>query len=420
MWTSRRTLAVLLFALSVGLRLGYAGWVGFTTPPPYGSDAAEYDQYAWNVAQGRGYRGVSPDVSDHDHLTAYRPPGTSLVWAGLYVVFGHRYAVVRVLNCVLGGVSVLLLLHIGFVSFRKEVAWAAAVVWAVFPTSVFYSAELSSESLMLVFLLGFVLSTLQFGLRPSLMGALRAGMLLGLTLLVHPSKAFLVPIVLVWALWQFQRNLKQCALSGVILVTALCMLSPWVIRNYRVFGEFIPFSTLGGSTLLQGNNRIVATDPALRGYVIWDTRIPEYAEQLQQPNNEIERDRVARTLALTWLWNNRDKWVILALWKLERGLTPLLQPGSSRVESLAMLGSWGPTLALSIIGFPVTLVGFLRRRDPSVLIHLTILHFLAITIVFFGYARYRYAVEPLFVLLASYTVLELLPTALRRLRPAVS
>jgi hypothetical protein len=65
-----------------------------------------------------------------------------------------------------------------------------------------------------------------------------------------------------------------------------------------------------------------------------------------------------------------------------------------------MLLSWGPVLVLSAVAFPVTLVGFLRKGDPSWLIHMAILHFLAITVIFFGYARYRYAIEPLCVLLA--------------------
>lgn len=400
MLRSRIVLVAILFTTALALRLGFAMWLGLGDPPLSGSDAAEYDQYAWNLAQGRGYRGMSPDVSDQDHLTAYRPPGTSLLWGTLYSIFGHRYDVVRVVNCLLGALSSVLLLQLGRLSFGERIGWGAAIVWAGFPTSLFFSAELGSEPLMLVLLMGFLVASLHFARRPTSIGALIAGSLLGMTLLVHPSKVIMLPLVFVWVIWQFRKEATKLVLGLVIPLVALAVLSPWVIRNYFVFGEFVPFSTMGGSVLLQGNNRLVVSNPALHGYVIWDTKIPEYAELLQKPNNEIERDRVARALALEWLKENRDKWPFLIAAKLQRGLTPFLQPGAPKLEAYGMLLSWGPILVLSAVAFPTTLVRFLRRGDPSWILHLAILHFLAITVVFFGYARYRYAIEPLCVLLA--------------------
>lgn len=343
---------------------------------------------------------MSPDVSDQDHLTAYRPPGTSLLWAALFSTFGHRYDVVRIVNCLLGALSSVLLLELGRLSFGERIGWGAAVVWAAYPASLFYSTELGSEPLMLVLLLGSLVASIHFARRPAWIGALFAGLLLGMTLLVHPSKALMLPLVFVWVMWQFRNDAAAWLLGLAIPVAAIAVLSPWAIRNYLVFGEFIPFSTMGGSVLLQGNNRIVVTDPHLYGYVIWDTQIPEYAELLQKPDNEVQRDKVARTLALEWLKENRDKWPFLIVAKLQRGLTPFLQPGAPKLEAYGVLLSWGPVLVLSVLAYPVTLMSFLRKGDPSWLIHLAILHFLAITVIFFGYARYRYSIEPLCVLLA--------------------
>ncbi|HEX9658559.1 MAG TPA: glycosyltransferase family 39 protein [Bacteroidota bacterium] len=404
MLRSRIFLISILFTFALVLRLGVAIWLGLGDAPLSGSDAEEYDRYAWNLAQGRGYRGMSPDVSDQDHLTAYRTPGTSLLWGALYSIFGHRYEVVRVVNCFLGALSSVLLLQLGRLSFGERIGWGAAIVWAGFPTSLFFSAQLGSEPLMLVMLLGFLVASLHFAHSPTWLGAVFAGFLLGMTLLVHPSKAIMLPLVFVWVIWQFRKQATKLLLGFAIPVVAVAVLSPWVIRNYYVFGEFIPFSTMGGSALLQGNNRLVVTNPTLHGYVIWDTKIPEYAELLQKPNNEIERDKVARTLAFEWLKENRDKWPFLIVAKLQRGLTPFLQPGAPKLEAYGMLLSWGPVLVLSAVAFPVTLIAFLRKGDPSWLIHLAILHFLAVTVIFFGYARYRYSIEPLGVLLAFKTL----------------
>ena len=78
---------------------------------------------------------------------------------------------------------------------------------------------------------------------------------------------------------------------------AALLILPWVVRNYRELGQFIPFSTGGGSLLLQANNRIVVADSNYHGYAIWDTSLPEYAVALRQPNDEFRRDAVAKQLA---------------------------------------------------------------------------------------------------------------------------
>src|SRR5947209_319419 len=95
---SPRAWLALFVSVGLLLRLGLAIKLGLNEPPKPGSDALEMDTYAWNLAQGRGYRGLSPDVTDQDHLTAYRVPGTSVSWAVLYRLFGHRYDVVRIFH----------------------------------------------------------------------------------------------------------------------------------------------------------------------------------------------------------------------------------------------------------------------------------------------------------------------------------
>jgi 4-amino-4-deoxy-L-arabinose transferase-like glycosyltransferase len=390
---------VILFLVAAAIRISVAAWMGLDDVPLPGSDSVEYDTYAWNLAQGKGFRGMSPDVSDQNHLTAYRPPLTSIVWSGLYKVFGHRYDVVRLMNSVLGALSCVLLFYIGNLAFNRTVGWYSAVIWAIFPSSIYFSIQLYSEPIMLVLLLAFVMKCLQFSRKPGWGSAALAGALLGLLFLVNPSKVIMLPLVASWGLWQFRKNLHDLLLSVVIPIVAIAMLVPWTVRNYQVFDEFIPFSTMGGSVLLQGNNRIVATDPSRHGYVIWDTKIPEYASLLQAPNDEVERDRVARSLAIEWISENRDMLPSMMVAKIKRGLTPLLQKGAPAYEFYGMLFSWGPVLIISILAFPLTLVSMLRKNDPGWIIHLTILHFFIITVIFFGYARYRYGVEPLFVLL---------------------
>jgi hypothetical protein len=74
-----------------------------------------------------------------------------------------------------------------------------------------------------------------------------------------------------------------------------------------------------------------------------------------------------------------------------------------------MLFSWGPIVALFLIGAIPTLITLLRHRHPGWLLHLTILHFFMLSVVFFGNSRYRYPLEPLFIIIAVKTLLYMMP-----------
>jgi 4-amino-4-deoxy-L-arabinose transferase-like glycosyltransferase len=402
--TRTRWLLLALVALGFLLRLGLAIKVGINEGPEPGSDQKEYDTYAWNVAQGRGYRGMSPDVTDQDHLTAYRPPGTSLVWAGLYRVFGHRYDVVRVTHCLVGAATILLVYLIGRRCFGDIVGLLAAVAYTVWPLALFYSVQLLSEPLGTLWFLWFVLECLRFADRPTTGRAVWAGILLGLAILTRPNPIFMIPLTGVWALWQFRRQ-RPAILKGLAIpLVAVATLVPWWVRNYAVFHTFIPVSTLGGSGLLMGNNRIVAEDPKYLGYSIWDTQIPEYRDALQSANDEVRRDQIAKALAIQWLRGNPNKWLPLARAKLVRGWTPILQPHTPKLYRLGALLSWGPVLVLFLIAVIPTLIGFLRSNHPGWIIHVVIASSLFIMLMFWGETRYRYSIEPLCIILASLAI----------------
>jgi 4-amino-4-deoxy-L-arabinose transferase-like glycosyltransferase len=392
-------MAMLIAVAAFAVRLGLAIYLGLDQPPNPGSDQEGYDVYAWNLAQGRGYRGPSPDIADQDHLTANCVPGAPIVWAGLYFAFGHRYDVIRVAQCAFSAIAVLLVFEIGRRCYGTRVGLIAAAICAVFPTNLIYTVDLLTEPLGNLWFLAFILSALWFEERPGWGRSVLTGVFLGITMLTRASCIFMFPLIVVWAAWQCRGNWRAILMAAAIPVAAVGVIVPWTIRNYTVFHEFIPLSTLGGSTLLQGNNDVVVTDPKYFGYCIWDTLIPEYREALQTAGSEVERDRRAKKFAVEWLRNNSDKWLFLVSHKLYRAMTPVLAPHSPRLYRIAMLVSWGPVLVLFGLAFFPTLVTSLRRHEPQWLIHLAILQFLLTSVIFFGFARYRQPIEPLCIIL---------------------
>jgi 4-amino-4-deoxy-L-arabinose transferase-like glycosyltransferase len=397
-WTQWALVAV--FVIGFALRLGFAISRGLNAEPK--SDEYEYDTYAWNVAQGRGYRGMSPDVADQDHLTAYRPPAPSLLMAGVYAAFGHRYDAVRVVHCLLGASGILLVYGTGLRCFNRVIGLMAASAYAVYPTAIYYTTEMGSEALGIPLFLAAVLVCLVFAERPTWWRAGLAGVLLGLSLLARANFVLMLPFVGIWACWQFRHQWRVVAMGLAVPVLALATLTPWAVRNYLVFGKFIPFSTMGGSVLLQSNNNRMLTDPAYYGYPVWDTKISEeYREALQSANDEVERDRRAKELAVQWLKDHPEHWWFLARSKTERAWTPLLHEESPMRFRVVMFLSWGPVLVLFALAFFPTLVTFLRRGNAGWLIHLAILQYALSVLITSGFSRYRSPIEPYCLILAA-------------------
>ncbi len=400
-------LAILIALMGFVLRIALATWIGLSMPPEPGSDAVEYDTYAWNIVQGNGYRGMSPDVRDQNHLTAYRLPGPSLVWASLYSVFGHHYDVIRIANCFFGALAILLVFAIGRICYSDKVGLIAAAIYAIFPTNLFYSVSLLSEPLGNLSFLSFIWASLIFAERPTWRNAAISGLMFGLAIQFRANAILMMPFLVLWIIFQFRGQWRAILHACIIPALAIIMMIPWAVRNYMVFDKFIPLSTMGGSVLLQGNNDLVANVPELYGYNIWDTKIPQYKEALQSAGEEVERDRRAKNFAIAWIINHPEKWGYLIRMKIWRGLTPFLQPNSPLLYRMGSLFFWGPIFFLSVLAFIPTWIGFIRVKSGAWLIHLAILHFILISVIFFGYARYRQPIEPLCIIIAVRALLFL-------------
>jgi len=416
-------LLIVLIMLIVGLvaRLALTYYAGWNAPPAPGSDSSEYDSYAWNLAQGHGYSGISPDVKKPDgqlleHPTAYRSPGTSVLWAGLYCLFGHQFGVIRIVNCIMDMMTILLVYLIGYKCFNYKTAIIAASIYSVWPAALLYSSQLLSETLFTFLFCSFILFSLKFADNAGWMWSIAAGALLGLAMLTRGNAVLMVALLVPWSIWQFRKIPRLIIRGFAISFVALVMLVPWTIRNYGIFHAIIPFQTGGGDVLLGSYNRIVVSDPLYYGYWIYPASgLPEYREQILAPNNEVIRDHVETQLAIQWIRNHPEKWWYLVELRLRRLLTPFLQSRSPMPYRVGMLASWGPILVFFSLGFFPTAIYFLRTNNPGWILHLGVFHMVFTALLFYGNSRFRFPVEGLCIILASATLVWLYKHIMKRI-----
>ncbi len=124
--------------------------------PRLGSDDDEYDAYAWNLAKGDGYRGPSPVYHDRDHLTSWRMPAPSLMFAVVYKFVGHRPVVAVYMNILVSAATCIPLFYIGLALYGEIAGRISSAVYSLWPHAIFLSTHLLSEPLYVFLLTVFV------------------------------------------------------------------------------------------------------------------------------------------------------------------------------------------------------------------------------------------------------------------------
>jgi hypothetical protein len=146
---------------------------------------------------------------------------------------------------------------------QRSIGWGAGWFAALFPPHVYMATQIQVvvwASLLLTLLLALAVRSNPGG------GTGRAatlGAIAGVLLLVEPILALALPIVAL-AFCQSERRSSQKArkwlsiLGNVALMAsvAAAVIAPWLIRNYRVHGEFVFVKSTFGYAFWQGNNEI--------------------------------------------------------------------------------------------------------------------------------------------------------------------
>jgi 4-amino-4-deoxy-L-arabinose transferase-like glycosyltransferase len=188
-----------------------------------------------------------PDTAE----TAIRTPGYVLMLAALFRVFGENLTAAQTLNALLSMATAVCVFQLC----RK---WGASSRIAALSGLVFYfhPATMSADSR------GAVESTYALSIILAVLATYKAietgkirhyfltGIAFGWAWLVR-STAILFPVFLFWYLLRMQDIRSMIRNTSIFLCGCLIVLSPWIVRNYMVFGEFIPTMTVKGIVLFQ-------------------------------------------------------------------------------------------------------------------------------------------------------------------------
>ena len=214
----------------------------------------EFGPIAEKIVSGVGYTIVLPNGQRAP--SAFEPPAYAYILASFYRIGGQRpltYLILALVQAALGVLLVYVVYRLADLLLGRKGAVIAAILVAIYPTQVYMCNEFHSINFYIVLEAASVLFLVRYlKVSPSWNDLIAAGFCMGVMMLFRGEAPGLV--VLYGILLLIQGGLRAVVPSLVFLLLASACLAPWTLRNYLVFGKFVPVCTTSGATLWIGHN----------------------------------------------------------------------------------------------------------------------------------------------------------------------
>ncbi len=235
----------------------------------------EAGRIARSIVQGRGF---SNPLFEDTGPTAWMTPVYPYLVAGVFKLFGtytKTSAVVLLsLNALMSALTCVLVFLIARVSFGERVAKWSGWAWAFCPYAIYFPVERIWETWLATLLLcALFLMTLNLeneekhyhrGHRGShgkawIVFGLLWGLLWGVAALTSPALLSVLPFLAGWVIYRrHRRGQRWFGVHVIAAIAFIAVVSPWFVRNYKVFHRFVPFRDNMGIVLRLGTKGTTA------------------------------------------------------------------------------------------------------------------------------------------------------------------
>jgi 4-amino-4-deoxy-L-arabinose transferase-like glycosyltransferase len=388
----------------------------------------EMGRVARSIAQGHGF---SSPYEGNTGPTAWEPPLYPYLMAGVFKIFGiytHTSAwALLSINSLLATLTCIPIFLIAHRTFGARIAVCSTYAWALNPYVWYWSIHwiwdttLTPLVLACLFLLALELQDnyvapdafVRGARSDALGGRMRPplpesdwgkwalfGALYGVGALANPTMLAFLPFCGLW-IWRqrFRRGLRS--LGGVVLssVVFFAVLTPWVVRNYEVFGRFVFLRDDFGLQVRLGNGPYA--DGMLMAYL--QPNLNKLEMEKFQQMGELAYAESCKRQAFDWIGAHPGRFAVISLKRFfyfwngvprSTGSTAPVDFRTSAFLATSVLALWGLSRAV-------------RQKRPAawlfaglVLTYPTVYYFV------FPHARYRHPIEPELLIVIVFLLSE--------------
>ncbi len=405
--TSRRLPAFFLWLLPLSFLLQVAA-IGllhqYRTRP--GDDHFEFGwemgRIGRSIALGQGF--ASP-YEGNTGPTAWEPPLYPYLIGGVFRVFGVYTTasawVLLIINSGLASLTCIPIFLIARKTFGEGVAKWSAYAWGLNPYVWYWSIHWIWDTTFTPLVLAcLILLALKLTEWPGVRGWILFGALFGVAALANPTMLAFLPFCGLW-IWRQRYRRGMASLGGVVAASLMfwAVLSPWLIRNFEVFGRFVFIRDDFGLQLRLGNWK--GADGMLMAYL--QPNLNKLELEKFQRLGEIAYAESCKQAAFDWIKSNPGRFAIVSLkrffyyWNGVPKPTDSVSPvdfRSSGFLATSVLALWGLGRAVR------------QKRSGAWLFAGLVLTYPTVYYFVFPHARYRHPIEPELTILIVFLIFE--------------
>ncbi len=369
----------------------------------------DHFEFGWEMGRvGRSIalgHGFSSPYDGNTGPTAWEPPLYPYLIGGVFKVFGiYNQASAWVLlsiNSLFATLTCVPIFLIAHRTFGERIALWSAATWGLCPYVWYWSVhwiwDTTFTPLVLACLFLLALEMQEWlGWR----GWALFGALFGIGALANPTMLAFLPFCGFW-IWRQRYRRGLSSLGGVVLssVVFFLVLTPWVARNYEVFGRFVFLRDDFGLQVRLGNGPYA--DGMLMAYLQPNLNRLEL-EKFQRMGELAYADSCKR-MAFDWIETHPARFAVISMkrffyyWNGVPRATDSVAPVDFRTSAFLA------TSVLALWGLGRTL----RQKRPGAWLFAgMVLTYPAVYYFVFPHARYRHPIEPELLILIVFLLSE--------------
>lgn len=271
-------------ALALGILLGFALALRvaaiFALDSHHVAFTYEHGEIAENLLAGRGF---TVRFLGGEGPTSQQAPAYPILLAAIYAALGTgapALLAMQLLQAVAGTILVLVTVWLVWTLLpnQRPIGWMAGLLAAVAPPHIYMVTHIQVVTWAALGLTAMLALALSPRVARSGWGIVATGVTIGLTLLFEPILALAAPLA-AWGIWRANRRelrsraiqpstahngvpqpasngswLRAVSCTAAVTAVAMAVVAPWVVRNYRVHGEFVFIKSTFGYAFWQANN----------------------------------------------------------------------------------------------------------------------------------------------------------------------